>query len=135
MAGKVEWNGDKFLHNLENNLGQNLEKAAIYLKDHVKTALNRSQPRSRSVGDSGVHYKGLEPSAPGEAPKKLVGFLQRSIAHAMSADRQQAFVGTNLEYGLFLEIGTSKMAARPYLRPTLDKLKDEITRIIATGKK
>lgn len=131
----IEWNGDQFLQDVERQLGDNLEKAAIYFKEQVKLAINRSQDRERSVGEAGVYYKGLDPSQPGEPPKKLVGFLQRSIAHAMSPDRQQAYVGTNLDYGLYLELGTSKMEARPYLRPTLARLRDEIARIVATGKR
>jgi HK97 gp10 family phage protein len=135
MAGNVQWSGDKFLSDVEKTLGENLEKAAIYYKSEVKKALNRSQERERYVGDAGVYYHGLDPSAPGEAPKKLTGYLQRSIAHEMSADKQVAFVGSALDYAFFLEMGTSKMQARPFLRPTLARLRDEITKIIATGKR
>ncbi len=129
----VEWNGDKYLTELEKNLAGNLEKAAVYLKGKVKEAVNRSQTYERYKGQSGVYYHGLDPSHAGESPKKITGFLQRSIAHAMSGDKKQAFVGTNLDYGKFLELGTSKMQARPFLRSTLLRERDKIARIIATG--
>lgn len=34
--------------------------------------------------------------------------------------------GKDAFYGLFLEVGTSKMAARPFLRPALDEKKGEV---------
>ena len=135
MAGNVQWNGDQFLRNVEQQLGENLEKAAIYYKGEVKKALNRSQGYERYVGNAGVYYHGLDPSSPGESPKKLTGYLQRSIAHEMSQDKQVAFVGSALDYAFFLEMGTSKMRARPFLRPTLAACRDTILQILATGKR
>lgn len=39
-------------------------------------------------------------------------------------------VGTNVEYAKFVEFGTSKMAARPFLRPAVDaKAKDVVDEI------
>ncbi len=118
---------------LQQQLALNLEKAAIYFKGKVKEALNRSQEQYHTVGDKGVWYHGLDPSAPGEEPKKVTGFLQRSIAHAMSEDKQKAFVGSNLDYALYLELGTVKMAPRPFLRSVLLQEQETIARIIATG--
>src|SRR5437868_13610486 len=117
----TEWNGDEILKKLQADLGKRLEAAAIYLKGKTIEALNESQPYEREEGEKGIYYRGLEPSEPGNPPKKITGFLQRSIAHEMSGDKKAAFVGTNLEYGLWLEIGTTKMKARPYLRSTLLK--------------
>lgn len=38
-------------------------------------------------------------------------------------------VGTDLEYGLYLELGTSKMAARPFLRPALKRTAKKVLQI------
>ena len=65
------WSGDAYNKKLEKELGRNLEATAIYYKGKVKEALNRSQPYSRGVGQSGIWYRGLEPSLPGEPPKKV----------------------------------------------------------------
>ena len=48
---------------------------------------------------------------------------------------QVAFVGSALDYAFFLEMGTSKMHARPFLRPTLAACRDAILQILATGKR
>lgn len=132
----VHWDGDDYMAGLKAQLAINLEKAAIYLKGRVKEELNRSQPYERYVGENGVYYRGLDPSLPGEPPKKITGFLQRSIAHEMRNEfaGPRAFVGTGVEYGLFLEIGTVKMLPRPFLRSTLDKEQATIAKIIQTGK-
>ncbi len=38
-------------------------------------------------------------------------------------------VGTDVQYGLYLELGTSKMAPRPYLRPALKRTRQKVNRI------
>ena len=43
--------------------------------------------------------------------------------------------GSEMPYALFLEIGTSKMAARPFFRPAFFTEADAIARIISTGTK
>lgn len=133
MAAKFN---DKFLDDVERELAKNLERAAIFLKGRIKETLNTSgQPYVASKGPAGRHYRNEEVSQPGEAPHKMLGNLQRSIAHAMETDGSAAYVGSNLPYALFLEVGTSKMEARPFFRPTLIVEADVLGRIIATGNK
>ncbi len=51
----------------------------------------------------------------------ITGRLRSSISTALGADAQGVYcdVGTNVEYGGFVELGTRYMRARPYLRPAL----------------
>jgi HK97 gp10 family phage protein len=60
-------------------------------------------------------------SAPGDGPAVDTGRLRASIAHEVgrTGTTLVARVGTDVEYAKFLELGTSKMAARPFLRPAL----------------
>ena len=46
------------------------------------------------------------------------GRLRGSITHAV--DDNAAYIGTNVEYGAYVELGTSKMRARPYLRTAIE---------------
>ena len=57
------------------------------------------------------------------------GALRRSITHELSPDGKTAVVGSNMEYAAFVELGTSKMAARPYLKLALIQSRSEIKRI------
>lgn len=43
------------------------------------------------------------------------GNLRNSITH--TSDGKAAYIGTNVTYGKYVELGTVKMAAQPYLRP------------------
>jgi len=43
-----------------------------------------------------------------------------------SASEAHVLVGTNVEYGTYQEFGTSKIPARPYLRPALDEQADAV---------
>lgn len=43
------------------------------------------------------------------------GRLQNSITHEVEGDA--VFIGTNVEYAPYVELGTSRMAARPFLAP------------------
>ncbi len=43
------------------------------------------------------------------------GRLQNSITH--KTEGKSAYIGTNVEYAPYVELGTRKMPPRPYLRP------------------
>ena len=56
------------------------------------------------------------------------GRLRNSIAHEVIDDT--AYIGSNVEYAVYQEMGTSKMAAHPYLRPAVQDHLDEYRRMI-----
>jgi len=61
----------------------------------------------------------------------LTGTLKRSIhIEELPQDRAVA-VGTDVEYAPYIEFGTSRMAAQPYLRPALDENHGAIQREFA----
>ena len=49
---------------------------------------------------------------------------------ASKQDQITVVVGTNVEYGGFLELGTSKIQPRPYLRPILEKYRSQIISLL-----
>lgn len=104
------------------SLDKIIEKAArraFYLlgKDLVKTARDgiiRGQ-------HSGEKYKGLrrQSSAPGEYPASQSGELQRSIDFRVEGHDTLEF-GSTVQHGAYLQEGTSKMEARPFLTLALE---------------
>ena len=44
------------------------------------------------------------------------GRLRNSITHAMEGS-EAVVIGTNVEYGPYVELGTSRQKAQPFLRP------------------
>lgn len=74
-------------------------------------------PAAATLLKAGVKVEG--------AAKRLcpvdTGRLRSSIAHELTTDARGlvCFVGTNVEYAIYQELGTRYMAAQPYLRPAL----------------
>ena len=60
---------------------------------------------------------GPSPSAPGNPPGIITGWLRDSITLAQQ-DRYHWILLAGATYSLYLEFGTYKMAARPFMRPT-----------------
>ncbi len=58
------------------------------------------------------------------------GRLRNSISHKV-VDENTAVIGTNVEYAPFVELGTRRAAARPYLRPAAEDHGAEYAAIIA----
>lgn len=48
------------------------------------------------------------------------GRLRNSITHAVVSRERSVYVGTNVEYGPYVELGTRKRAAKPFLRPAAE---------------
>lgn len=59
------------------------------------------------------------------------GRLMNSISHAR--DDNAAYIGTNVEYAAYVELGTSKSKARPYLRPAAQDHAEEYKEIVKTA--
>ena len=57
------------------------------------------------------------------------GVLRNSIAHEPKSATEEA-VGTGVEYAPYVELGTCKMSAQPYLRPAVENHQAEYANII-----
>lgn len=81
--------------------------------------------RSMEGGGHGRRYGGHIASAPGQPPARDLGTLANSIFVKSSFNR--AVVGVNAKYGPHLEYGTSRMKARPFLRPAARRAQGAFT--------
>ena len=59
------------------------------------------------------------------------GRLRGSITHAVDDD--SAIIGTDVEYGVYVEMGTYKMQARPFLRNAIENYVDDYKNIVQAG--
>lgn len=82
----------------------------------------------RSISAGSVSGKGHVPSQPGEPPNRDTGVLQAHLRAALVAPLE-AQVTSEAPYAAALEFGTSKMEARPYMRPARDAKAPEIQRL------
>lgn len=65
-------------------------------------------------------------SAPGQPPATDTGRLLQSIHHEIHGVGQdvEARIGSDVNYAIYLELGTRYMAPRPFLRPALQAAGD-----------
>ena len=89
-----------------------LEAGARIVETHVKISLS-----------------GQSPSSPGDPPGLDTGFLRNSVT-VDSVTPTEAVIGPHADYAEHLEFGTSRMAARPFLRPALDEHEGEIVQAV-----
>lgn len=113
---------------------KNMQVATVWARDQVKIKLNRGQPTRIT---SGGNIIGLDPSKPGEPPKKITSQLQNSIRQDVEADSRtvRGFIGSNLKKAPALELGNRKgtLKPRPHFRPVLVENKNKLAEIIAKG--
>lgn len=73
--------------------------------------------------------KGHVASKPGEPPNRDTGVLDGNI-ETIQDQPLRVLVASNAPYARELELGTSRMAARPYMGPAVAMKRDEVTAYI-----
>lgn len=63
------------------------------------------------------------------------GRLRNSITHEVQMNDKSVLIGSNVEYAAFVELGTSRMAAQPYLRPAAENHTSEYKEIVKSALK
>lgn len=58
------------------------------------------------------------------------GRLRNSITHEVRMNENAVYIGSNVEYAAFVEIGTQRMKARPYLRPAAANHTEEYKELV-----
>ena len=53
------------------------------------------------------------------------GTLRNSITHQVDMSVDGVYIGTNVEYAPYVELGTVKMKKRPYLKPAIEQHMNE----------
>lgn len=131
---KLDMSGaDDLVKTLE-RLGSSAEDAMIDVITDLVTDTQRyavdginSGPASGAVYTRGAVTH--QASAPGEYPMTDTGRLASNVITLLpSGSSIEGQVGTNIEYGTFLEFGTSRMAARPWLLPSFEKAKVDVSK-------
>jgi HK97 gp10 family phage protein len=107
-------------------LGKAVMAGALAFGTKVKISMSA---RSHSGKVYGKHRA----SAPGETPSVDTANLVNSIAMELvevTATSAEANIGTGVEYGYWLEYGTERMEARPFMRPVYDENGEEIQSVV-----
>lgn len=139
----AQFDASKLLAQMSSGAERGVLMAGAALQRQQKVMLSKPGPGGgRTLGSIFKQKSGpdkgktevVRASAPGEPPR----YRTRDLLNSIQMIREGAAavrVGTHLMYGLYLELGTAKMAARPWLRTSLVIMQDEIARLILSGMK
>jgi len=119
-AAIVEWRGDEVFNAVENIVVERLDAAAALVVATAKAAMR--EPKTGKPGPKRTR------SAPGEAPASQLDTLRKRISYDAPSKLVRR-VGTNVDYGLFLELGTATIKPRPWLEVSLWAAADKIKRL------
>lgn len=90
------------LSELDMKIAVALEKVGVKAEKYAKALTPVGTPESTGIPG----YRG--------------GTLRNSITHQVDLGIHGVYIGTNVEYAPYVELGTVKMKKRPYLRPAID---------------
>ena len=102
---------------LKNATRRGLEACGAMAESYAKQELSKSKPHKRG------------PSR----PNVITGRLRNSISHTLGSNvgsETAVYIGTNVSYAPFLELGTRKMQAYPFLKPAATEHTDEYRNIL-----
>jgi HK97 gp10 family phage protein len=103
----------------------------------VQDVMNTAKQSIQTHSGGGRTYEKYNPkrthtaSSEGKPPNTDTGFLVSNIHAVIDQDRLGGSVESRASYSIFLEFGTSKMQARPFLQPALEENKPKIRRKFA----
>jgi len=131
--GKVtlKWNDAKVFKSTKQEIEQRMGQVSQFMRNEVIKSINTSQATRPTPSGARV---GLDPSKPGDPPKRIEGDLVRSIVAEVEVTSTRVigrYGSTQTEKAKALEFGTTKMSARPFLRPPLLKNRNKIERMLA----
>lgn len=124
----VRWQGEQ----VEARIRQMVMQTLLAVGNDVRNVAIKSMTGKKTGRIYRRRTVSHQASAPGQAPAVDTGRLRGSID--VDTSRISALVVTiraQTEYAEHLEFGTSRMAARPYMRPALAKATKSLDRDIA----
>jgi len=92
------------------------------IRSDAINSMRRSTPSGRLYKIKGKRSKARDhrASAPGQPPAVDTGRLWSSIGVDVRNDGLAADIGPTVFYGKYLELGTKKMAPRPFMEPAME---------------
>lgn len=117
MSITIKDNTDEFLSAFEKSLENGLTAIGMTAEGHAKRKITDypAVDTGRLRNSITFAISGEKANAPTYTDNKKGVYNYSGTA---PDDKEKAvYIGTNVEYGSFVELGTSKMPARPFLKP------------------
>lgn len=123
----TDWNDVDVIARVRRGTLQGIVRATELVRNEALRLIMQTAKTGRLYRIRGVVHQA---SAPGEPPASDTGRLANSISTAYDQEKLVGTVSANTEYASFLEYGTAKMEARPFMRPALAEKTEEVTELI-----
>ena len=128
------WSGDQFIKNNDKAMADAAREAAALFVREAKDIVSRPGPTTTHRAGESVGGETIGPSKPGEPPRRRIGVLRNSInfekANESGTQMKAGVLGKLAPYAFWLEFGTKRgLKPRPFIRPTLAKLKGKFREI------
>lgn len=125
MAVIMEWNGEEIKRRAEKLAGKSSFEIGLAVQGQAKLLVPRQTGRlGGSITTSSGFGQKTEPSGQGSVSSDTI---------QKPNDPFETFVGTPVEYGPYMEYGTRKTSAQPFLRPALDMVRGRALTIVQVG--
>lgn len=123
----ITWNGDDVKKRAEQLAGKSSFEIGLVVEGDAKllTPVDSGRLRASITTVSGMGQR-TKPRGKGAQSEDVI---------AQPSDKFETFVGTPVEYAPYMEYGTMKTPAQPYLRPALDMAKGKALNIVQIGAK
>lgn len=99
-------------------LGEQLGKAMIAIGMTAES--NAKQEITKAVYDTPESKSGYV----------RTGRLRNSITYGVDTEEPAVYIGSNVEYAPYVELGTSKMTARPFLKPAVENYGEQYKELL-----
>lgn len=135
---KFVWNGDYIKVQGKKVINKSIFEVGLIVEGQAKllaavqygylaaSITTQSRTEGTDLGSPAEYSSESVPAGHDVASFKLIG---------KPADDNEVFVGTAVDYGPYIEFGTVKMAAQPFLRPSLDLAKGKTLSIVKINSK
>ena len=123
---KIIDNTQDVLSEVDKRISSNLKESSLLVERTAKQIVKvKTGTLKRSILSNWYGAKGTR-STSWKANKKGRKAGKTEIEASV---KKEAIIGTNIEYAPYVELGTSKMSARAFLRPAMEANMKEIRRI------
>lgn len=135
---RMEDNSHKVLSELDQAVMRALFRIGLQAEGYAKLELSKPKPHadgsSRPNVDTGLLRNSVTFATSGngantQSYRSDDGSKSGAYSGVMPDGEKAVYIGTNVEYGIFVEMGTRNMRAYPFLRPAAMEHKDVYQRI------
>lgn len=113
---KITDNSDEFLNALPEQIEQALTAIGLTAESYAKEAITSQKAVDTGRLRNSITYATRDYSGVGTYSDNNGQSYSDATANG-KPEENTVYIGTNVEYAAFVELGTSRMGARPYLKP------------------